>query len=291
VNRPLQGSILSARAARRLLVALLGLALAVCLLRAHAETASSPEQLFRAGLSAVERGAYDEAIDHFELLADRGFVHPDASYNRGVAYVQRATSSAARPGDLGRAAAALNETVLQRPKDEAAERALEGVRSEIARRRAREGASALMVQRKLLRAVVELFSEDVWAIGAVIGSALLTVGLLVLRLATKSAVHLAGTLIACLSGLVLLVCGTFTAIAQHYRRTTEPAVVVASDARLLDDSGAPLSHKLDSSKVVSIPEGARVDVLEKRGTLVRVEWGTTQGFITLGQIRLLERPR
>ena len=37
-----------------------------------------------------------------EALADQGFVHPDASYDRGLAYVMRYRAVAARPGDLGR---------------------------------------------------------------------------------------------------------------------------------------------------------------------------------------------
>ena len=39
---------------------------------------------------AEERGDYAAAIDVFEALADRGFVHPDASYDRGLAYALRA---------------------------------------------------------------------------------------------------------------------------------------------------------------------------------------------------------
>lgn len=262
----------------------------LALLAPGARSADAPEQLFRAGIAAMQRGAHDEAIDDFELLSDRGFVHPDASFDRGVAYAERASGPAARPGDLGRAAAAFSEAQLLRPEDDGAERALETVRSEIARRRAREGASVLLVQKKLSRAAVELLSEDTWAVCAVLGSLLLTLALAVLRVARTPALRLTATTAGSLATLVLVSCGGMAAAAQYYRLHTEPAVVVTSEARLLDESGAPLVQKNGVPEVVAIPEGARVDVLERRETLVRVEWGTTRGFVTLGQLRILERP-
>src|SRR5260221_14196728 len=66
----------------------------------------TPDALFRHGVASLDKGEYGAAIDDFEALADRGFVHPDASYDRGVAYLQRVRAKADRPGDLGRAAAA-----------------------------------------------------------------------------------------------------------------------------------------------------------------------------------------
>ena len=62
-------------------------------------------------------GEFGKAIDDLEHLADRGFVHPDASYDRGVAYVMRVRGGAERPGDLGRAAAGFEEALLLRPHD------------------------------------------------------------------------------------------------------------------------------------------------------------------------------
>lgn len=250
--------------------------------------AQTPEELFRQGVSALQRGADDDAIAHFELLADRGFVHPDASFNRAAAYVQRASSKAARPGDLGRAAAALSETLLLRPTDEVAEAALERVRSEIARRRAREGAAALMLQKRLSRAVVELVPENVWALSAAAGAFFLTVGLAVLRVARKPQLRLAALTTASFAALVLLTAGPLTAAARHYRHTLTPAVVVAPEARLLDAQGAPVANKQGSAGVVALPEGARVDIVEQRGSLVRVAWGTVEGFVTHGQLRVLQ---
>jgi hypothetical protein len=262
-------------------------ALALVCVASHA-SAQTAEELFRQGVGALQSGAHDDAIAHFELLSDRGFVHPDASFNRAAAYVQRASSKAARPGDLGRAAAALSETLLLRPSDEAAEAALERVRSEIARRRAREGASALMLQQRLSRAVVELLPENVWALSAAAGAFFLTVGLAVLRVARRPQVRLAALTTASFAALVLCTAGALTALARHYRHALTPAVVVAPEARLLDERGAPVTSKQGTAGVVGLPEGARVDILEQRGSLVRVAWGTVEGFVTHGQLRVLQ---
>ena len=95
------------------------------------DAASSEHDRFATGVQALQRGAFDQAIDEFELLADRGFTHPDASFNRGVAYVARARSSEARTGDLGRAAAGFSEALTLRPGDAVAERALQRLRIQI----------------------------------------------------------------------------------------------------------------------------------------------------------------
>jgi hypothetical protein len=271
---------------RSLRVAIASTLALVCL--AAPAPAQTADELFRQGVGALKGGAHDDAIAHFELLSDRGFVHPDASFNRGVAYVQRAASQAARPGDLGRAAAALSETLLLRPTDEAAEAALERVRSEIARRRAREGASALMLQKRLSRAVVELVPENVWALSAAAGAFFLTVGLAVLRVARRPQLRLAALTTASFAALVLCTAGALTAAARHYRLALTPAVVVAPEARLLDERGAPVTSKQGKAGVVALPEGARVDILEQRGSLARVAWGTVEGFVTHGQLRVLQ---
>jgi hypothetical protein len=67
-------------------------------------------------------------------------------------------------------------------------------------------------------------------------------------------------------------------------------VVVASEARLLDESGTPLQKKDGVPEHVAIPEGASVELYERRGQLARVEWGTTMAWVSLGQLRVLARP-
>jgi hypothetical protein len=264
--------------------ALLFIALAASSARADADPT---QKLFGTAVTALQRGAFDEAIAALELLADQGVLHPDASFNRAVAYIDRARSPQARPGDLGRAAAALAETVELRPDDAEAEAALESVRAEIARRRARHGEAPVVVRPSLSRAVVALLSEDAWAVGALLGSVLFAAGLAVRWLSRTAPVRLGGAVAAAAGALFLLISGSMTIAARTYRKTSDPAVVIVSEARLLDEKGVPLPQKGGVPEQVVVPEGAGVHVLERRGTLALIEWGDTRGWIGLAQLRVL----
>src|SRR5258707_295149 len=118
------------------------LAVAPVAMRALAASDETTESLFHKGVDALKGGSLNEAVELFEALADRGFVHPDASFDRSLSYLGRVKAGVERPGDLGRAAAALEETLLFRPDDREAESALELVRAEAARGRARSGGGA-----------------------------------------------------------------------------------------------------------------------------------------------------
>ena len=254
---------------------------------AAAVAAPSPEQRFAIAAAALEKGAFEQAIDDFEALADSGFTHPDASYDRAVAYIQRARSPQQRPGDLGRAAAALVETLELRPGDRDAKTALETVREEIAQRRIRAGNEPASVSPSLGRAMVGLLDEGVWTVGAGLGSLLLAAGLAIRWLARRATARLAGGVTASIGALLLVVMGTLTAAAVHYRTNSRPAVVVVREARLLSESGAPIEHKGGPQAHLGAPEGAKVHVLARRGPLVRIEWGTTRAWVVATDLRLV----
>lgn len=248
---------------------------------------AAPEKAFAEAVTALERGAFDDAIDRLESLADSGFSHPDASFNRAVAYVERARSENARPGDLGRAVAALEETLLARPGDAEAERALEQVRGEIARRRAREGAEPVVAKTSLPRAVVGLFPEGVWALLAALGSLSSSVGLALRWLSSSDRRRLAASTAASIGGALLVSCGALALTARHFRVASRPAVVVASDARLLDEAGKPLVQKGGEPEHLSMPEGASLFVHERNNELLGVEWGTTRAWVQAAQVRVI----
>jgi hypothetical protein len=254
---------------------------------AHAEPSADSVRDFAAANQALKRGAYTEAIDTLELLADRGFVHPDASFDRAVAYVERARSSAAAPGDLGRAAAALCEVLILRPDDDAAEAALSRIRAEISRRHAREGTAPVLARPSLGRAVTSLFEENTWAIASASGSLLLALGLALRRFVRRTSAELAGAVGIGLGALLLVIGASMTAGARHFRLTSSPAVIVVEEARLLDESGKPLAQRGGAADSVTMPEGASVYVLERRPTLDRVEWGSTEGWVSPGQLQIL----
>jgi hypothetical protein len=258
----------------------------------HAESPSeaqlSTEQLFKAGVEAIQNGAIEAAIDDFELLADRGVRHPDISFNRAVAYVKRARSARAKPGDLGRAAAALSETLMLRPADKVADEAVELVRSEIGRKHARERDPALIVRPSIARSVVSLLSEQAWAWTAAAGSLLLTAALVARALLRRPAARLGAALtLAAGAAMMLVGCGMMLG-ARHFRLSSTPAIVVVDEAPLLGKSGAPIAGARRAES--TLPEGALVYVLETRGSLDRVAWGEADGWVLASQLRVLREP-
>ena len=252
-----------------------------------AAASGTPEQAFKDAATAIERGAYDEAIDRFELLADQGFSHPDASFDRAVAYLARAQSPRARTGDFGRAVAALAETLLLRPSDTEAEAALERVESEIARRRAREGRDQITARPSLARAVTGLAPENVWAVLAGLGALLLSGGLAIRWWSGRATWRLGATIALSIGGVLLFTFGGLAAAARRFRKISDPAVVVVQEARLLDESGKALSKRDGAIEHEAIPEGGMVEVHERRGQLLAVEWGTTRAWVSAGQIVVL----
>ncbi len=251
--------------------------------------ANGNEADFGEAVQALERGAYSNAVDRFELLADRGFVHPDASFDRAVAYLGRARSSQKQPGDLGRAAAALAETLKLRPGDREAASTLEAVRSELGRRQARVGGAPLFARPRLARALVGLAPERVWASIALLGSLVASIGIALRLIVRRPTTVVPGSLALGVGSLLLFSGGALTAGARDFRRTSKAAVVVASEARLLDETGRPLPTSKDGDGNAA-PEGAEVYVIEHRGGLARVEWGSLDAWVVQGQVRELATP-
>jgi hypothetical protein len=250
--------------------------------RAEAAQGDVAATLVRAQ-EALGRGEVREAIEVCEAFADRGAPHPDISYDRGVAYLARVRAGGEKPGDLGRAAAGFEEALLLRPGDEGAARALEAVRAEVARRRARGGeATEVMVSQSAGRTVVSLLPEQIWAIGALAASVILALGLLA-RGSARAALRLGSGVALGLGLLVGLTFAPLALYARHLRRTAGIGVVVTDEARLSDEGGVPLPRG-------ALPEAARVDVGERRGALVHVRWGEVDGYTQATSIRVLRAP-
>ncbi|MDI1477404.1 hypothetical protein [Polyangium sp. y55x31] len=264
---------------RRGQAAAISLVLASVLAFASIARAATPEELHREGTEALARGAYGTAIERFEALADMGFVHPDASFGRGLAYVARVRAGADRPGDLGRAAAAFEETLRLRPSDIEADHALDLVRAEVVRRRARRGKDATTVRPTLDRAVIGLASERTWSLLALVSSILLSIGLF-LRRSRASSFSVAGRIMAPTALVLLCVFLPLTIAARRLRLTTRAGVVVVPEVHLVDDHGTALGGE-------PIPEAHAVEVGEARGGLVHVRWGATEGWVPSGSVRLL----
>jgi len=264
---------------RWLWIQLVLLSVLVCSPSAAAEQTSS-DKLFEEGVQALEREDYGRAVLLFEALADRGVTHPDVSYNRGLAYFARVMAKQGRPGDLGRAAAGFEEALLARASDEGAARALDAVRAEVARTTPKANRSDVDVSPSLDRLIVGLLPEGVWAWGALIGSLMLSVGL-VLRRRKAGAGYLAGMIAAPVGALAMVLFGLSTGWSWYLRQTTVPAVVVVAEARMLDENGTALPSQ------APIPEAARVDVLGRKVGLAKIRYGQREGWTHAASLREL----
>lgn len=255
-------------------VVLLGVTLA------RADEPPSGEETFRRGAEALAAGRFEDAIAELEAHADREPAHPDACFDRGLAYVLRVRSGAERAGDLGRAAAAFEETRLLRPDDDEARRGLELVRAEIARRRARVGKGVVLATPSLDRALTSLATPRAWSVAAIAAGWLLAVALWLRR--RQGTAHLAGVVAAPLAGVLLLVLVPTALWSDHLDRHRRPAVLVAREAFLTSDEG-------QSQGGDPIVEGARVELVETRADRARVRYGGREGWIPLETLHVLAR--
>lgn len=270
-----------------------GLSAGLVLLPASALAQSpseSADALFSRAADALVRGEYSEAIAGFEQLSDRGVVRVNASLNRGHAYLLRAESPKRRDGDLGQAAAGFREAQLLDATDDESSRALAGIRREISQERARRGLDPVVVEPPLMRAVVQLVPENVWAILALLGSLTLSVGLVLQRAAAHSPRRLAGQICSGAGAFALLVFGAMTGASVRYRETTSEAVVVVPEARLLNADGKPLTQRALDVEASAIPEGASVFVLGQSGRLTRIAWGNLEAWVLGTELRVLGKP-
>ena len=263
-------------------------ALAACLwllFNAAPARADSPDQAYAAALAALNKGAVNEAIDRLELLADQGVVNADASLARAAAYLARADGSGSQPGDLGRAAAALSETLLLRPDDAQADRALDAVQTEIARRKSKQQES-VVVRPRLSRAMAGLLPEQAWAILAALSSLAIAAGIIVRRLAARPLVRLSTVVSISVGAALAVIFGGAAYAAEQFRVTSQPAVVVVSEARLTNELGRPRPYKRGAD-TTTVSEGATVYVKERREGRCLVEWGSADGWLSLSEVRLL----
>lgn len=267
---------------RRAMVALAVVSLLLSAAPSRAD-GEPPLALFQRGADALARGEYGTAIDALESLADSGFAHPDASYDRGLAYVARVRAKAERPGDLGRAAAGFEEALLLRPGDAEADAALDLVRAEVTRRRSRRAKDAVDVRPTLDRVVVGLASEEAWKLAAIGASMLLALGL-VLRRRPAGPVHVAGSVLAPTAALAVLMTTPLAWGARELRLETGPGVVVAPEVFLTDEAGTAVGGD-------PIPEAATVEVdTRRRGARIHVRWGASEGWVPTGTVRVLAAP-
>jgi hypothetical protein len=242
-----------------------------------------PADVLELSAGAIGRGQPGKAIEELERLADDGFVHPDVSFSRGVAYLRRAESADRRPGDLGQAAAAFREALLLSPKDGMAERGLEEARIAIAKRQTKADGDVIEtvgIGRRFL------LSLDPWVLLfiAALGSCATTVGL-ILRGLGRGAVRSGGTISAGLGAATVIASLPLAYLATRVADEMRVAVVISERAPLLDPQGRAQKGRSP------LPEGTDVHVEEERGNLLKIGSAPDETWIRRNQVRLLSRGR
>lgn len=257
-----------------------------------AQQAPAPAEI-AAVQAAVARGSFSEAIDQLEHWSDQGLVDATLSFDRGVAYLGRAESSAHRPADLGQAAAAFEEALALSPDDEEAHLVLQRIRETISERRAKAQDGGVVARPRLLRALTGLIGEAAWAVAALLGSLLLALGLGGRLFLKSHETRLGGAIVAVAGGCLLLLGGGMAAAGRHLRRDFMPAVVIVEEARLLDAEGRPMTGARGPSALDAagdrVPEGSLVHIVEARGALAKIEWGDGEAWLNAAQLRRIAR--
>jgi hypothetical protein len=269
-------------------ISMLMLIVSATFVRAETLLDADSKALFSNATSAIKSGAPNEAIAQLELLADRGVLHPDVSFNRAVAYLHRSRTPRAQPGDMGRAVAALEETLTLRASDAQAEAALEKVQSELSRERSRRGAQSLMARPTISRALVRLLPENFWAAVGLFSSGFCTLGLLIAGLSASPRRRFIGKVLASITGVLgILSCTTLYA-AEQLRHQVDTGVVIATEARLRDAAGMPLSTGI-ARDTASVPEGALVDISRINDRYCEVLWGETKAWVQTSELQVLPK--
>jgi hypothetical protein len=243
--------------------------------------------LFASGAAALNEGRAADAIAAFETLADRGTVDPVLSFDRGLAYAMRVRIGAEVPGDLGRAAHGFEEardlSHDARLVEDAA-KALTLVRSEVARRRVRAGEPVEVDPgRSLSRTLAGLLAEDTWASIAAIASATFAIGLFTRWLARARRLRISGGVASGVAIPLLAVAVAMTLAARHDRTRLREAVVVAANSRPSDARGITLPG------ATPLPEGARVEVIDARGSWDHIRFGSIEAWLASSAVRELAR--
>jgi hypothetical protein len=255
----------------------LGLALSTPLALASPER--ELEARFELATRALETGDFGKAIIELEALADRGHVHPELSFDRGLAYWMRARSPSALSGDLGRAAAGFEEAALLRPSDAEARELADFVRAEVRARRQRSDKDDPIVRVTLDRAVLRLASPLVWSLLAIASSLLLSFGLL-LRRSSEVRRRIAGSIALSLGAVSVAVLTPLAVGATWLEQHSRVAVVVAPEVALRGEDGALVEAPV-------LPEGTLVEIGEQHGELVELRWGPYEGRVPWSSLRVL----
>jgi len=224
----------------------------------------------------------EEAIQGFEVLADRGLVHADLSFNRGVAYLKRALSPSERSGDLGQAAAGFFEAANLRRGDESAEAAAQALTLEIARRQGEQREAQVSMSEPLHVQALSAF-DATYPLGAsILGATLFVLGL---GLSLKSELRARAHSLALLGAILWALGSALYALSEYYVAGAQYAVVVVPRAELRN----ALGQKQRGAETLLL--GTKLRIGEQRSNLVELKAGDSDSWLLGSDVRRLQSPK
>jgi hypothetical protein len=222
-----------------------------------------------------------EAIRSLESLADRGMSHPDLSFNRGLAYASRATAATSEVGDLGQAVAGFAEALHLRPGDKQAERAVRQTQLLVAKKAAGDQTSSENDSLGLIEKTLQGLSPFWLFVLAALGSVAASGGSL-LRLSTRETIRLSGLVTAGIGVFLLFGAGSLFLFRQTLFDGARQGVVIAPEARLVDESGAQLKGVLPYRESTIVHIGPPRRGLAPLVSLGQIRWIRTTQVRFLG---------
>ncbi len=243
--------------------------------------AEDDAQLHEEAKKAIDSKRPGEAIDKLELLADRGTLNATTSFDRGRAYAERVRTGHEEPGDLGRAVHGFEEARELSHSGaiyDNATRALEVLRGDIARRRARSGDPVEMDELSLGRSLVRLLPQDVWAFLAIACSVTLTIALTARRRVKTTRTRTALATIAAISLPVTIASAGLVWGARYDRVYLREGIVVGVNVKPADVRHITIPGKSP------IAEGTRVRTLETDDGYVHIRASSLNAWIPENQV-------
>jgi hypothetical protein len=251
-------------------------------LAAQAAPSEAPElsEALVQSAEALKADKPSQAIVLLETLADRGIVHPDLSYNRGLAYAARAKTSQAQTGDWGQAAAGLAEALSLSPKDEETSEALRNVQLLVAQKRAGDKSSSESESLGLIeKALHSLSMFWLFSLGAT-GSLAICAGIW-LRLQKNPGRRLTGEITLGLGLLTLLSTSLLSLARTSLFAESKRGVTIVEHAQLVGSDGRTRKGTLPLREGTIVHIGPQV-----HGIAPLVSLGEEQ-FLRTSQIRIL----
>jgi len=165
-----------------------------------------------------------------------------------------------------------------------AESALAMVRSEVGKRKAREGVTVDVEQHASpWRTLTRSLGENTWTAIAIAASFALGASLFIRWLARGSRARAGAAIGIAVSVPVMILTAALARSARHDRLYLREGIIVSPAARPSDSHGVVLPQ------ATPLPEAARVEIVEENGAWTEFRWGSLEAWVPAQTLRPLAK--